>query len=151
MARRHHQREEGLEAVEHSPQVDGHHALPLADRQFPQGVADGAHHAGVVAQEVHGAEPANRRVPEGNDARRLRDVGGDGEDLGAALCQLARDRVHLRLIDVGQYQPGGSRRQLGGEGPADAVGGARDDGCLPGEVAHRRPSADAPVAVSHSR
>jgi hypothetical protein len=94
------QREEDAAAVEHAPQVQVQHPLPGTLRDVGEGRS--GLDAGVVAQDVHGAEAFERRVGERLDLLGARDVGADAEDVRARRADRLDRGVERLGLDVGE-------------------------------------------------
>ena len=83
---------------------------------------------GVVDEDVHLPEPADRRIENLLGEPGLGDVPGDAGDL-----RVAREKVRWR--QVGDHHLPALVGEARGDGAADAVGAAADDGHLAGETA----------------
>ena len=117
---------EGLDAVDHPPQVDAEHPFPVLVPGLLQGPPDG--HPGVVAQHVHRAEAGEGLVRQGAHRRQGGHVGGHGQGFGARGGDLFFRVPQWPGFDIRQHQfhapPGQGQRQR----PADAAGRAGHHG-----------------------
>ena len=93
--------------------------------------------AGVVDQHVDTAEPVDDLLDEPGDGVPVTDVAGEGEHLGAGGGPDLLGHLVAQLLLAGaDHDLGAGRGQSLDHGPADALGGAGDDGHLAGEVEH---------------
>src|SRR5881296_291072 len=113
-------------AIDDAPQVDAEHPLPVGERSLPRGAA-GSRDAGVVADDVHGAEGVERILRQLFDIFRFRDVGTDREHSGAALPHLGIGLIERALFDVREYNLHAFGGEALGEAAADAAGRAGHD------------------------
>jgi hypothetical protein len=129
-------RDERLDAVHDTPEVDAHRVLPVGVRRLRDLAEE--RDAGVVADDVHAAEAADGLVGEGLDRGAVADVGADGVHGRAVARELGGGAGERRVVHVGEHEP----RPPGGEGArhrhADAARSARDHGHASVECVHRR-------------
>ena len=121
------QRHEGLDAVDDAPEVDAHRVLPVGVRRARHRSEE--RDAGVVADDVHGAEALDGGVGERADLRRVADVGPHGEHLRArrraARPRSARGRRSSMSASTSRAPRAANAR---GHGRPDAAPAAGDDG-----------------------
>ena len=140
LAQRQDQRHERPHAVDHAPQVDVDHTVPLVERDLPAVAA--VHDAGVVHGDVQRPEAIERRLADGLHGALVPNVGNDGVHRGAGGVQpVAVDGQRVR-VDVGHDH----LRPLGHgcfhNGEADPAGRARHHHRAP--LQFHRPSVGAP-------
>lgn len=92
--------------------------------------------AGVVADDVDGAEAVARRPCPRVDRARVGDVGRDCQHVDAAGRQVFGGVRKRRLLHVGEHQPHALGREPVGECPPDAAGTAGDHRHLAVEILH---------------
>jgi hypothetical protein len=123
-------REEVVDAVDHAPQVHVDDPLPVVEREVGD-VADRAD-AGVVGDDVRGAEALDDLSGQRGDAVRLRDIA-----LDARRPELRGRRLQGAVLDVGDDD----LHALADQGVRDALADPRcaagDDGDLPFKLRER--------------
>ena len=128
-----HARQERLDAVDRSPQVDGHEPLPVGVAHFDGRSGDGD--TGVVEQDVHRAVPFVGRVGEPIDvsARALTSqcTPSASNSLAAAASGPSSTSASTR------WEPSAASSRARGE--ADARRSPGDHCHLAGQIFHRAP------------
>ena len=119
-------RHEGSHAVDHAPEVDVDHPVPLVERDLPREAA--VHYARVVHRHVEGPEVLGGGAAHTIDGVRVANIGTDREDVSAAGAQplglpVEPALVHVRHDHVHALGDEGLR-----DGQADPAGGARHHG-----------------------
>ena len=102
--------------------------VPVADVRLEQRLRD--RQTGVVDDDVDAAEGEQRRLEGGGDLRLVGDVAGDA-DRAVGGADLARDRLRIARIDVGDDDARAFGCEAVGDGPSDpraAAGHERDAG-----------------------
>ena len=107
-------RQERADAVEHAPEVDAEHPLPV--RQRLVGDASERRHPGVVAEDVDAAVALPDRVRERFHRLRIADVGDVTVRFGARRAQLADRAIERRALDVGEDDREAFLRRSGAPG-----------------------------------
>ncbi len=129
----HEQRDERANPVDHAPQVHPEHPLPGRERGLPRQSA--AADARVVAEDVHAAEPLDRRVGQRLHLRGIGDVGEHPIDLGAGVQlrhrSFQRVGLHIAEHDVRTFRGEPLR-----ERESDPAGSAGDDRDFSLEILH---------------
>ncbi len=130
---REHARHERPDAVHNAPEVHPDRPLPVLVGGRPDGAVQVALDAGVVAEQVDGAETLVGRIGESLHRVGVGDVGGNPHYLLPGRGQLGDRRRERVRLDVG----GDNRHPLGGEPERERLAHAAarpgDDGCPPGE------------------
>ena len=138
LALRDHLRHEAADAVDDAHQVDAHHPAPLVERALPRRLAGAAAgDAGVVAEDVDGAERIERLARERFHGVRLRDVADDGGDGSARLLQRVGGFVERLRLDVREHHLHAVRGEPRGHALADAARRSGHDGDAVLELLHR--------------
>ena len=121
--------------MDHAPEVDADHPLPVLERDLP-GRAAGVH-TGVVAEHVDGPEVLDGTRGERVDRGGGSDVGGNADDLGGGRRSDLRNRqVQPARVQIGHHDAHALGGKALAEGAADAAGGAGHDRNLALEVLH---------------
>lgn len=118
------------DAVDHAPHVHAEDPAVVLERLAPREPA--GEYAGIVADDVHGAERVEGAPRERVDLVLARHVGLDGQHLGAAAGELAGRGGQRAGLDVGHDDLHALVRERRGERAADAARGAghhRDPAC----------------------
>jgi hypothetical protein len=129
-----HDRHEGPDTVDDTPEIDSQHPLPVGDRELPGRLA--CRDARVVADYVDGAERRQRLLSQGFDIAGLRDVRPDGQHLGALRPQLALRSCQRVGLDVRQHDLHPLGREPLHQRPPDPAGGPGDHRDLALEALH---------------
>ncbi len=129
LAARDHARQERLNPVDHSADVDADVEVPqfvghLVDRQRP---AD----SGVVDEQRHRADAFLRRVRDAGERRTVAHVEVEGRH-GGERGQFGFCLVQCLLVDVGDREPDALPGEGAGDAQADSLGGAGDERGAPG-------------------
>ena len=127
---RQHARDEGVDPVEHPVDVDLDHQIPPLGCEFPQ--RTGRLDTGVVEEQPDRSELGVRARRQPLDGRSIRDVRGDGENLGRP-GQFACHLLQPFLRHVGQNEAHAQTGRVPGQRGTDPTSGAGDDRRLPSE------------------
>jgi hypothetical protein len=95
--------------------------------------------AGIVADDVDGAEGAQRFLGGMLDRGAVRDVGDDSDGAGADGAHFGERRVETVAIDVAEHDRHAVARKGPRQAEPDAGGGSGDDGGFSLELAHPLP------------
>jgi hypothetical protein len=129
-------RHEMADAVDHPPQIDADDEFPVRARHLDE--AGAVHrHPGIVAGDVEPAELALGRGQGVDHRLLLGHVDAHRHDPLVGAGQGVRRGLDRLLLDVGHHHVGAGLGERGGDGEADAGGGAGDDRGLAGDVLHR--------------
>jgi hypothetical protein len=112
-----------------SPHVHAEHPLPVGERAVPQHA--GLKDAGVVAQQVHGAERLVRPLGERFDRGRLAHVRDDADR--RAVSDRADRLLERSGFDVGRDDAHPLLGAALNQAAPDAAAGTRHDGHLAGK------------------
>ena len=94
-------------------------------------------HAGVVADEMHGAVRVERGVPQRLHRRVVGHVGDHAHDLEAVGFELFDRRLQRRLLDVGQHHLHALAAEAFAHRSPDTTRAAGDDRDSPRERVHQ--------------
>src|SRR6266581_1698659 len=120
-----HPRQEGLEPVNHAPEVDAERPLPVPVGGRLEPTPD--RHAGVVAEDVDTAERREGAVGERLHLGPVAHVGTDGERASAPRLDSLNGLGEAGLVDVGHDDGRAFRSEALGQSTTDAAGAAGDD------------------------
>ena len=118
-----------LHAQKNAAHVDRHDPVERLERMIDDG-SDRALPAGIVHEDVDAAPAAARRLDVALDVGRIADVGLRDMRPVVAACRLAR----AGLVEIDREHVGAGLQQRVADGPADAAGGAGDDGGAAGQI-----------------
>jgi len=133
-AMRHQQWGEHAYAVNDAPQIDTQDPLPIGDGIHPRRPRH--RHAGVVADDVHGAEFLQRCLRQALDVCRLRHVGAHRQRGGARRVDLTRGLLQRRRFNISEHDLHAFARKALRQGAPDAARSPGDDRNLPSEFFH---------------
>ena len=149
LAARDHSRHERLDAVDHAPEIDAEHPLPVPMRR-PLEPAP-RRHARVVAEDVDDTERLPGALGERLDLAQIAYVRPHGERVDAVPARLSGHGRHRSLVDIRDHDPRALARQRQRERPSDPATPARDDRDLPLERIHDAPRYPRPRLPSNHR
>lgn len=135
-----HAGDEGLDAVEDPPHVDGEGPFPVIGLVLPHPALGAGADARVVAEHVHGAEGLVGGVGQRDHGVAVADVDHPGEHLGPVRDEFAGGLAQGALLDVGEDHLHSLGGKAAGHGEADAAGGSGDHGHLSRFEPHVSPS-----------
>jgi hypothetical protein len=130
-------RQEGVDAVDDTHQIDVEHPSPGVERDGVDAAATAD--TGVVANYVDVAERIVGRLGRSLDAGRVGDVAGDASQIRANIAQACDGGCQRVRLDVGEHHVHADLREDPAEREADAACSSRHEGCLAGEIAHGPP------------
>ena len=127
-------RQERLDAVDGTPQIDVDDEAPIV----VAGLGDRARvgDARVVEHHVHVVEHPERLIGEVHDVVELADVADHAVHVDPVVAQVCDRIVQRGLVDVRQHQAGTAARELFGGGETDSARSAGDDCCAPVVTVH---------------
>jgi hypothetical protein len=119
---------EGFDAVNRPPQVDVDRPPPVVMGHLDDRPAH--RHAGVVEDDVHGAEASEGLVGHRLHLLQRTDITLDARRVEAVVLHRRHRGVERALLDVGEDHPRALRPEATRCRQADAAGAACDDGAL---------------------
>ena len=114
-----HVRRDELRHGERREEIQLHEVAGLVHGHLPGGLVDAD--AGIVDEDIDGAETLQRAVNDAAAVLVIGDVGGGDEGIGG------RGAAQALFIAGGEGEPGAGGGELAGTGRADALGGSRDE------------------------
>jgi hypothetical protein len=130
-------REEGVNAVQDTHQVDVDHPAPAVERDCIDATSSGD--PGIVAQHVDIAERRERLLGRLGDACRIGDIAGHAAHIRAAFPEVTDSGVQCHAFDVCEHDFHTGSGKCLGERKADAAGRARHECRLATEIPHGIP------------
>jgi hypothetical protein len=106
--------------------MDRQHLLPLGERKLVDWVND--LDAGVAHEHIDSAELCGYRLDAAGDGLLVADIHGDAHGLPSGRDNFSRRSVCRFAVQVGDRDSGALAGEAEGNVPADAAGGAGDDG-----------------------
>jgi hypothetical protein len=130
-------RDERLDAVDHTPDVDRQSPLPVAQLVLPHRALGAGADPGVVADHVDRAVRRQCRVAQRLDRLVGRHVGRHPDDVEPVALQLRHGLGERLLLDVGEDHLHARESERLAERPADPAATTGDDGHPPLENLHQ--------------
>ena len=123
-----HRRHEGVDAVDHAPQVDCHRPCPVVELVLPHRSFGTGADAGVVAHDVDAAVGAECGVAQRFHRAHVGDVRGHAGHLCAVLAHQLDDGVEHVGLHVGEHHLHALGAEALAHRPADATSATGDNG-----------------------
>jgi len=134
VALREHHGDEAAQAVDDAVDVHAHAPFPVGGGALPREAAGGD--AGVVAEDVHGAERGEGRVLQGFHLVGLRDIHLHADHGGACRAELVGGAVEGVLLDVREHDLHALACESARHGEPESAGASGDHRDLAGKVLH---------------
>ena len=134
---------EGVDAVDDAIDVDVERPTPIIHLVLPERPFRTGADAGVVAEQMDGAEPLERGIAKLLHRGEIGDVAAHPDDVESFGLELAHRLGERVVIHVGQHHLHTLAGESFAHGPTDASGTTGDDRHLAGEyLDHLSPTGD---------